>query len=66
MNKEYYKFEEIDNIELQVIEMLGVENVYNALVKWLGYDKLKGFLKDLCRDYDIKIDEGVEENDNNN
>lgn len=63
MNKNYYTFEEIDRIELQLIEMLGVEEVYNNLVKWLGYYKLEEFLKDLCRDYDIKIEEEMEEDE---
>ena len=66
MNKNYYTFEEIDDIELQLIETLGVENVYNTLVKWLGYDKLEEFLRDLCCDYDINVDEEGGENDNNN
>lgn len=63
MNKEYYTFGKIDDIELQLIEMLGVEELYKNITKWLGYDKLEAFLKDLCRDYDINIDGEGEEVD---
>lgn len=63
MNKEYYTFEELDDIELQLIETMGVDEVYTAMSKWLGYDKLGQFLKDFCRDYDIQLDEEVEENE---
>lgn len=66
MDKDYYSFGELDDIELQVIETLGVKEVYNNLSKWLGYEKLEDFLRDLCRDYEINVDEEVEENDNNN
>jgi hypothetical protein len=66
MNKEHYEFKEIDDIEETVINLLGVEEVYNNLSKWLGYETLEKFLRDLCRDYDIDIDEETEENDNSN
>ena len=63
MNKEYYTFEELDGIELQLIEIMGVDELYTAMRKWLGYEKLEQFLKDFCRDYDIELDEEVEENE---
>lgn len=67
MNKKYYSFEELDNIEATLIDTLGVEEVYKNLTKWLGYETLGEFLSDLCRDYDINVDEeGEKENDNNN
>lgn len=63
MNKEYYTFEELDDIELQLIETMGVKELYTAMSKWLGYEKLGQFLKDFCRDYDIQLDEEVEEDE---
>lgn len=63
MNKEYYTFEEIDNIEEELIDTVGCEELYNAVSRWLGYNKLEQFLKDFCRDYDIQLDEEVEENE---
>ena len=66
MNKNYYSFKEINNIEETVLQKLGVEEVYNNLVKWLGYDQFEKFLRDLCRNFDINIDEEVNDNDNTN
>lgn len=63
MNKEYYTFEEIDDIEEQVIEMVGVDELYAAMSKWLGYEKLEQFLTDYCRDHDIQLDEEVGEDE---
>lgn len=63
MNKEYYTFEELDNTEEQLIDMMGVDELYTAMSKWLGYEKLEQFLKDFCRDYDIQLDEEVEEDE---
>lgn len=63
MNKKYYSFGELDNIEEQLIDMVGVEELYTALSKWLGYEKLEKFLKDYCRDYDIELDGEVENNE---
>lgn len=63
MNKEYYTFEEIDNIEEQLIEMVGVDELYTAMSKWLGYEKLEQFLVDYCRDHDIQLDEEVGEDE---
>lgn len=63
MNKKYYTFEELDDIELQLIDMMGVDALYTAMSKWLGYEKLGQFLKDFCRDYDIQLDEEVEEDE---
>ena len=63
MNKNYYTFEEIDNIEEELIDMVGFEKLYNAVCTWLGYDKLQKFLRDYCRDYDIQLDEEVEDDE---
>lgn len=63
MNKNYYTFGELDDIELQLIEMMGVEELYNAISKWLGYEKLEQFLKDFCRDHDIQLDKEVGEDE---
>ena len=63
MNKNYYTFEEIDNIEEELIDMVGVDELYTAMSKWLGYNKLEQFLKDFCRDHDIQLDEEVEDDE---
>ena len=63
MNKNYYTFGEIDNIEEELIDMVGVDELYTAMSKWLGYEKLEQFLRDYCRDYDIQLDEEVEEDE---
>ena len=63
MNKNHYTFEEIDNIEEELIDMVGIEELYTAMSKWLGYEKLEQFLRDYCRDYDIQLDEEVEEDE---
>ena len=61
MNKEYYTFKEIDDIEEKLIEMVGVEELYNAMSKWLGYEKLEQFLRDYCMDWNIQLDEEEED-----
>ena len=63
MNKNYYTFGEIDNIEGELIDMVGIDELYTAMSKWLGYEKLEQFLRDYCRDYDIQLDEEVEEDE---
>lgn len=63
MNKEYYTFEELDGIEEKLIDMVGVDELYTALSKWLGYEKLEQFLRDYCTDYDIQLDEEVGEDE---
>ena len=63
MNKNYYTFGEIDNIEEKLIDMVDVDELYTAMSKWLGYEKLEQFLSDYCRDYDIQLDEEVEEDE---
>ena len=63
MNKNYYTFGEIDNIEEKLIDMVGVDELYTAMSKWLGSEKLEQFLRDYCRDYDIQLDEEVEEDE---
>ena len=57
MNKDYYTFEELDNIEEKLIDMVGVDELYTAMSKWLGYEKLEQFLRDYCTDCDIQLDE---------
>ena len=61
MNKEYYTFEEIDNLEEKLIDMVGCEELYNAVSIWLGYEKLEKFLRDYCMDWDIQLDEEDDE-----
>ena len=61
MNKEYYTFEEIDNMEEKLIDMVGVEELYNGVSAWLGYEKLEQFLRDYCMDWDIQLDEEEDE-----
>lgn len=61
MNKEYYTFKEIDNIEEELIDMVGVEELYNGVSAWLGYEKLEKFLRDYCMDWDIQLDEEEDE-----
>lgn len=63
MEKDYYTFEELDNIEEQLLNMVGSEELYIAVSKWLGYEKLGEFMKDYCRDYDIELDSEVLENE---
>lgn len=63
MNKKYYTFGELDDIESQLIDMMGFDTLYTAMSKWLGYEKLESFLKDFCRDYDIQLDEEVGEDE---
>lgn len=63
MKKDYYTFEELDSIEEQLFNMVGSEELYTAVSKWLGYDKLGEFMKDYCRDYDIELDSEVLENE---
>lgn len=63
MNKNYYTFGEIDNIEEELIDMVGIDELYTAMSKWLGYEKLEQFLRDYCRDYDIQLDEEVGEDE---
>ena len=63
MNKNYYTFEKIDNIEEELIDMVGVDELYTAMSKWLGYEKLEQFLRDYCIDHDIQLDEEVEEDE---
>ena len=63
MNKEYYTFEELDDMEEELIDMVGVDELYTAMSKWLGYEKLESFLKDFCRYHDIQLDEEVGEDE---
>lgn len=61
MSKDYYTFKEIDDIELQLIETVGVDALYTAIHKWMGYEKLENFLRDYCSDHDIQVDDDDEE-----
>lgn len=63
MNKNYYTFEELDNMEEQLIDLVGFPRLYQALSQWLGYEMLGEFMKDYCRDHDIQVDEEVGENE---
>ena len=64
MYKDYYTMEEVDEIEGELIERIGEKQLLNELLKWLSYDIKREFYDDVCRLYDITIDEEeVEEND---
>jgi hypothetical protein len=60
-------FKKIDELEEKLIDLLGFEELYNAVSKWLGYGKLEEILTDICNDYDIPTGEEEEnEEDNGN
>ena len=63
MNKEYYTMEELDNIQEQLIEQIGEESLFDNIMCWLDVDTRRDFFKDMCRDYDIELDEEVEEDE---
>ena len=55
--------EEIDEIENELIERVGESQLLNELLKWLSYDTKRDFYNDVCRLYDITIDEEEDEED---
>lgn len=63
-------FNEINELEEKLIDLLGFEELYNAVSKWLGYGKLEEILIDIATDYDIPTgeeeEESEEDNDNEN
>lgn len=61
MYKDYYTMEEIDEIENELIERVGESQLLNELLKWLSYDTKRDFYDDVCRLYDITIDEEEED-----
>lgn len=63
MYKDYYTMEEIDEIENELIERVGENQLLNALLKWLSYDTKRDFYNDVCRLYDITIDDEEEEDE---
>jgi hypothetical protein len=54
-------FKQINELEEKLIDLLGFEELYNAVSKWLGYGKLEEILADICNDYDIPTGEEEEE-----
>lgn len=61
MNKKYYTDEELDTIQEQLEEEIGRESLFDNIMCWLDVDTRRDFFKDMCRDYDIELDEEVEE-----
>ena len=57
-------FKQINELEEKLIDLLGFEELYNAVSKWLGYGKLEEILIDICNDYDIPTGEEESEGDN--
>ena len=47
----------------EIIEIIGVENVYNELIRWMDYNTLADILAYICRMEDIKIPELVKDDD---
>lgn len=50
----------------KIIEIIGVENVYNELIRWMDYNTLADILAYICRIEDIKIPELVKDDDEDN
>ena len=50
----------------EIIEIIGVENVYNELIRWMDYNTLADILAYICRVEDIKIPELVKDDDEDN
>lgn len=50
----------------EIIEIIGVENVYNELIRWMDYNTLADILAYICRMEDIKIPELVKDDDEDN
>lgn len=47
----------------EIIELIGVENVYNELIRWMDYTTLADILAYICREEDIEISELVKDDD---
>lgn len=47
----------------EIIEIIGVENVYNELIRWIDYTTLADILAYICRVEDIEIPELVKDDD---
>lgn len=47
----------------EIIEIIGVENVYNELIRWMNYNTLADILAYICRMEDIEIPELVKDDD---
>lgn len=47
----------------EIIEIIGVENVYNELIRWMDYNTLADILAYICRVEDIEIPELVKDDD---
>lgn len=50
----------------EIIEIIGVENVYNELIRWMDYSTLADILAYICRVEDIEIPELVKDDDEDN
>lgn len=49
--------EELDNMEYNILDLIGFETFFNALVVKLTSDQREELYKDVCRDYDIDIND---------
>lgn len=47
----------------EIIEIIGVENVYNKLIRWMDYATLADILAYICRMEDVEIPELVKDDD---
>lgn len=50
----------------EIVEIIGVENVYNELIRWMDYTTLADILAYICRVEDIEIPELVKDDDEDN
>ena len=50
----------------EIIEIIGVENIYNELIRWMDYNTLADILAYICRVEDIEIPELVKDDDEDN
>ena len=50
-------YEKIDELEEQLIELLGVEELLNALTRAMSYDEKEDYFNYICRMYDVDVEE---------
>ena len=49
--------EELDNIEFNILDLIGYETFFNTLVRMLSSNQREELYKDVCIEYDIEIDD---------
>jgi hypothetical protein len=47
----------------EICDILGTQEVFDNLIKWLPYDTVAEFAEDIARDYDLDYEEEDEEED---